>query len=202
MSSTYLSFAGAVTLLIASPGPMVALVIADARRGRLLWTILGGVLSAQVLMVGALVMIAVAMETHPGMLDGGQVLGGGYLVWLGLRSLRATPQRADRRAGLSSARHFWKALAVGLSNPKDILFFLAFLPSFIRGGEPFMPQAVILLLIWVAIDLAVLLGYGLLFQRLIDHPRVDRWLRYLPGYVLIGFGGLALSAGLQRLFGG
>ena len=32
MNATYLAFAAAITLLIASPGPVVALVIADARR--------------------------------------------------------------------------------------------------------------------------------------------------------------------------
>ncbi|HTO20023.1 MAG TPA: LysE family translocator [Pseudomonas sp.] len=199
MSATYLTFAGAVTLLIASPGPVVALVIADARRGGLWWTLLGGVLSAQVLMVGALVMIAMALQVHPGVLSWGQVLGGGYLLWLGLDALRAAPESPGECTDQPAVRRFWKALAVGLSNPKDILFFLAFLPGFIRVGAPFMQQALILLLIWVAIDLAVLLSYGLLFQRLAGHPQVDRWLRQLPGYVLIGFGGLALSVGLQRL---
>lgn len=199
MSATYLAFAGAVTLLIASPGPVVALVIADARRGGLWWTVLGGALSAQVLMVGALVMIAMTLQVHPGVLSWGQVLGGGYLLWLGLEALRAVRESPGECTGQPPVRRFWKALAVGLSNPKDILYFLAFLPGFIRVGEPFMRQAVILLLIWVAIDLAVLLGYGLLFQRLAGHPQVDRWLRRLPGYVLIGFGGLALSVGLQRL---
>ena len=199
MSATYLAFAGAVTLLIASPGPVVALVIADARRGGVVWTLLGGVLSAQVLMVGALVMIAMALQVHPGVLNWGQVLGGGYLLWLGLEALRAAPVSPGEDTGQASVRRFCRALAVGLSNPKDILFFLAFLPGFIHVGAPFMQQAVILLLIWAVIDLAVLLGYGLLFQRLAAHPQVDRWLRRLPGYVLIGFGGLALSVGLQRL---
>ena len=32
MTATYLAFAAAVALLIASPGPVVALVVADARR--------------------------------------------------------------------------------------------------------------------------------------------------------------------------
>ncbi len=41
MNATYLAFAAAVALLIASPGPVVALVVADARRAWPLWTILG-----------------------------------------------------------------------------------------------------------------------------------------------------------------
>lgn len=188
-------------MLIASPGPVVALVIAEARRGRLGWTILGGVLSAQVLMVTALVMIAMAVDIQPGVLDWGQVAGGGYLCWLGVDALRTSPDVEAPRGGQPAVRQFWKAFAVGLSNPKDILFFLAFLPAFIRIGEAFLPQAVALLLIWISIDLTILLGYGLLSRRLAGQATLNCWLRHLPGYVLLGFGGLSLLAGLNRLVG-
>src|SRR5690606_40642130 len=87
MTATYLAFAAAVALLIASPGPVVALVIADARRSWPLWTILGGVLSAQVLMIGALLMIYLALDLDPVILNWGQILGGLYLIWLGADGL-------------------------------------------------------------------------------------------------------------------
>lgn len=128
MNATYLAFAAAVALLIASPGPVVALVVSDARRRWPLWTILGGALSAQILMIAALVMIYLALDLDPLVLEAGQILGGLYLIWLGCDSLcggrseAAMPKRSE-------AHYFWRAMAVGLSNPKDILFFLAFLPA-------------------------------------------------------------------------
>jgi len=123
MNATYLSFAGAVALLIASPGPIVALVIADARRAWPAWTIAGGVISAQLLLVLALIAIYMTLDINPAALNWGQVLGGVYLTWLGVKTL-------GRRSKLGAeaprnAHGFWRAMGVGLSNPKDILFFLA-----------------------------------------------------------------------------
>lgn len=198
MNATYLAFASAVALLIASPGPVVALVVADARRVWPLWTILGGVLSAQVLMVGALLAIYLALDLKPVVLEWGQVLGGLYLIWLGADGLCG----GDAEVGQprrSQAHHFWRAMAVGLSNPKDILFFLAFLPGFILPAQPFAPQALTLISIWAIIDLCVLLAYSLLSRRLAGTGLVQRLLDILPGYFLVGLGLVSCSLGVLRM---
>lgn len=178
MNATYLAFAAAVALLIASPGPVVALVVADARRRWPLWTILGGAVSAQILMIAALVMIYLALDLDPLVLEAGQILGGLYLIWLGCDGLcggggeTTTPRRSE-------AHYFWRAMAVGLSNPKDILFFLAFLPGFILPAQPFAPQATVLIVIWLVIDLSILLAYSLLSRRLAGEGLVQRLLDIL-----------------------
>ena len=198
MSASYLAFAAAVALLIASPGPVVALVVADARRIWPLWTILGGVLSAQLLMVAALLLIYLALDLEPVVLEAGQILGGLYLIWLGCdglcggRSDSAMPRRSE-------AHCFWRAMAVGLSNPKDILFFLAFLPGFILPAQPFAPQATMLILIWAALDLSILLGYSLLSRRLAGHGLIRRLLDIVPNYFLLGLGLVSCALGLSRL---
>lgn len=74
--SDYLGFAITVFLLISSPGPIVALVVADGRRAFPWWTILGGLLSAQVLLVLALGLIHLAIGISPTLLLAGQILGG------------------------------------------------------------------------------------------------------------------------------
>ncbi|MCQ4325334.1 lysine transporter LysE [Stutzerimonas stutzeri] len=198
MNATYLAFAAAVALLIASPGPVVALVVADARRRWPLWTILGGVVSAQVLMVAALAMIYLALDLEPVVLEAGQVLGGLYLIWLGCDGLcggaseAAPPRRRE-------SHYFWRAMAVGLSNPKDILFFLAFLPGFILPAQPFAPQATALIAIWAAIDLSILLAYSLLSRRLSGAGRLQRLLDILPNFFLLGLGLVSCALGLSRL---
>lgn len=198
MNATYLAFASAVALLIASPGPVVALVVADARRVWPLWTILGGVLSAQVLMVGALLAIYLALDFEPVVLEWGQVIGGLYLIWLGADSLCGGGSD-DRQSARSQTHHFWRAMAVGLSNPKDILFFLAFLPGFILPAQPFAPQALTLIAIWAVIDLCVLLAYSLLSRRLAGAGLVQRLLDILPGYFLVGLGLVSCSLGVLRM---
>lgn len=198
MNATYLAFAAAVTLLIASPGPVVALVIADARRSWPAWTILGGVLSAQLLLIAALVLIYLALDLEPVILEWGQVIGGLYLIWLGADGLcgggddKPKPTRPQ-------AHYFWRAMAVGLSNPKDILFFLAFLPGFILPAQPFAPQAVALIAIWALVDVSILIAYSLVSRRLASHERLQRALDLLPSVFLLGLGLVSCAMGINSL---
>lgn len=198
MNATYLAFAAAVTLLIASPGPVVALVIADARRSWPAWTILGGVLSAQILIVAALLLIYLALDLNPVILEWGQVLGGLYLIWLGADGLcggRDETPLQDR----TQAHYFWRAMAVGLSNPKDILFFLAFLPGFILPAQPFAPQAITLIAIWALVDVSILVTYSLVSRRLSRYERLQRMLDLLPSFFLLGLGLVSCGMGITSL---
>lgn len=198
MNATYLSFALAVLLLIASPGPIVAMVIADARRSWPAWTIAGGVVSAQVLLMCSLVAIYTTLHINPAVLNWGQILGGVYLAWLGGNALINSSADAVQTGG--TAYGFWKTMGVGLSNPKDILFFLAFLPGFISPQEPFTVQAAALVLIWAAIDISILIAYSLLSRRLDRYRRIRRLLDCAPGIVLLGLGLLSFSLGVYRVF--
>ncbi|WP_455920918.1 LysE family translocator [Pseudomonas putida] len=198
MTTTYLSFALAVLLLIASPGPIVAMVIADARRAWPGLTIAGGVIAGQVLLICALAAIYTTLNFSVAVLNGGQVVGGLYLAWLGWQVLK--PRAAPREQAALSRFGFWKTMGVGLSNPKDILFFLAFLPGFISPQLPFTHQACMLLLIWVGIDVSILVAYSLLARRLDRYARVRRLLDLAPGIVLLALGLLSFSLGAWHVF--
>ena len=198
MNATYLAFAAAVTLLIASPGPVVALVIADARRSWPAWTILGGVLSAQLLLIAALVVIYLALDLKPAILEWGQVIGGLYLIWLGADGLcggnDGTPSLPR-----TQSHYFWRAMAVGLSNPKDILFFLAFLPGFILPAQPFAPQALALIMIWAVVDVSILVTYSLASRHLASHGRLQGLLDLLPSFFLLALGLVSCGMGVNSL---
>jgi len=193
--SQYLGFAVTVFLLISSPGPIVALVVADGRQGVPWWTILGGLLSAQVLLVLALGLIHLAIGISPSLLLAGQILGGLYLLWLGVRLFQAAGEAP------SSTRRgsFGRALLVGLSNPKDILFLVAFLPAFISLQVPLGQQALPLLAIWATIDLLVLLTYGHLAGRVHRLEGLGRLTQRLPSIALCLIGLASLSLGLRAL---
>jgi threonine/homoserine/homoserine lactone efflux protein len=195
--AAYLSFAAAVAVLIASPGPVIALVLAEGRRAWPAWTIAGGVLSAQLLLVAALIAIYLALDISPSMLNWGQVLGGFYLTLLGMKTLGGGAEQHEVRT--RNAHSFWKAMGVGLSNPKDILFFLAFLPGFIQHSAPFAPQAITLLLIWATIDITILVAYSLVARRIAGSLVLSRLLDLLPGFVLVGIGMFSLTMGMARL---
>jgi len=90
-------------------------------------------------------------------------------------------------------------MAVGLSNPKDILFFLAFLPGFILPSQPFTSQALALIVIWGVIDLSILLAYSLLSRRIATYSSVQRLLDLLPSVFLLGLGLISCLLGVSRI---
>jgi threonine/homoserine/homoserine lactone efflux protein len=93
----------------------------------------------------------------------------------------------------------FKAIFLNILNPKLTIFFLAFLPQFIKPGVA-SPLAELLLLsgVFMAMTFAVFVAYGLLahlFRRaVIDSPRVQSWLRRGFAATFAGLGTqLALS---------
>jgi threonine/homoserine/homoserine lactone efflux protein len=92
-----------------------------------------------------------------------------------------------------------KAILLNILNPKLTIFFLAFLPQFIKPGVA-SPLAELLLLsgVFMAMTFAVFVIYGLLahlFRRdVIESPRVQSWLRRGFAAAFAGLGTqLALS---------
>lgn len=201
MNATYLAFAAAVALLIASPGPVVALVVADARRSWPAWTILGGVISAQLLLIAALMLIYLALDLKPVILEWGQVLGGLYLIWLGADGLCGGGGEEAREVPRPQSHYFWRAMAVGLSNPKDILFFLAFLPGFILPAQPFALQALALITIWALVDVSILITYSLVSRQLSSNDRLQGLLDLLPNFFLLALGLVSCGMGVNSLIG-
>ncbi|MFJ2363706.1 LysE family translocator [Pseudomonas sp. NPDC087697] len=84
-----------------------------------------------------------------------------YLAWVlwhaPTQALVNTPAQGAARGRSAFAR----ALLVGLSNPKGLLFFSAFLPQFVRPQEPVAQQYVILALVSAAIDCMMMVIYAL-----------------------------------------
>ncbi|MGI9279699.1 MAG: LysE family translocator [Endozoicomonas sp.] len=98
-----------------------------------------------------------------------KVLGAVYLVYLGVTTIRKSitqPTKVSDGMGADTTpeftRLFKKAFLLGASNPKDIIFFMAFLPQFIQSGQDLLPQIVIIVITWVVVDLMCKLLYGLL----------------------------------------
>ena len=59
-------------------------------------------------------------------------IGVGYLLWLAWQTLRSTGAARDAVRALDTWRAFRTGFLVNLSNPKVILFVLAFVPQFVR----------------------------------------------------------------------
>ena len=164
MLSLYLTYAVSIAFLISSPGPVIALIISDSKHGWPTGTIWGGAISAVLLLMLSLLLLSFALAIDATMLEWGRVIGGLYLIYLGMTVLGSKEQIKTAKSHHHDC--FWRTMKVGLSNPKDILFFLAFLPSFIVATESFLQQSMTFIAIWLVVDLLIMLAYAAVAQKL------------------------------------
>jgi threonine/homoserine/homoserine lactone efflux protein len=138
---TFLLFFGAVLILMLTPGPNMAFVLASgAAYG---WR--GGVAAALGIGVVDIVFTLVCafglaglVAAYPALFDAVRWAGAAYLIWLAVNCIRsAGPGSKSARVGAEPSRWaiFTRGLASNIANPKAILFFLVFIPQFIDPGR-------------------------------------------------------------------
>jgi threonine/homoserine/homoserine lactone efflux protein len=203
--SNLLAFALAAVILIAVPGPSVLFVI--GRSLALGWK--GGVLTVLGNAAGQLVQVA-AVALGVGIVVAQSVIlfsavklaGAAYLVYLGIKAIR------HRRDHLSTERPpvdprplrlVAEGLAVGATNPKSVVFFVAVLPQFVdypSGAIPFQLAllGMVFLLIALLSDSLWAIAAGSARQWFARSPRRISAMEATGGALMIGLGGtLALT---------
>ena len=91
--------------------------------------------------------------------------GAAYLVFLGIKLLltksHAAPIEVSQLKGKGTPKQLYKqAFLVGISNPKDLLFFAALFPQFIDISAPQVPQLTLLALTWAVVDFGFVMIYA------------------------------------------
>jgi threonine/homoserine/homoserine lactone efflux protein len=200
MPEYYPLFIAASALLILTPGPNVALIVANsvaygARYGLL--TVAGTTLA----IIAHLALVGFGLQEALGVI--GAVFeylrwaGVAYLLYLGITTWRAPPADLDaiRAQPRSASRMVGRAVAVSLTNPKTLLFYGAFFPQFIAPTRPVGPQVWILCITFVAVAATVDSLWAIAAARaraaLAGHGRLRN---RISGGLLMGAGlGLALA---------
>src|SRR5690349_14527906 len=132
----YLVFVVATALLIATPGPNVALIVGTslthgARTGL---TAMAGVnIGVMVQLVAVAAGLAWLVELFSRHFDMIRFIGAAYLLFLGVQTLWKARMPASVQP-LSAQRAFSRGLAVAFANPKTLIFQAAFLPQFLTDG--------------------------------------------------------------------
>jgi threonine/homoserine/homoserine lactone efflux protein len=129
-----------------------------------------------------------------------KVAGGVYLLYLGIRMLRAGVAAAAPIAPAAPGSR-WKLFAntyiVTALNPKGIVFFVAFLPQFIDPQVPVATQLWILAVTFVvmaAINASLYAVFAGSARRLLATPRAQRRFNFAGGSLLSLAGIWALLA--------
>ncbi len=127
---------------------------------RSFWGILGQQLALVIHVVIVAAGVGIIVSNSPFLFMMIRYVGAAYLVYLGIRKLLAKAETSDASdspaAAESGISMFRRGLWVNLLNPKAIVFFLAFMPQFIRPNDPLLPQYAILTATVVVIDIIVM----------------------------------------------
>lgn len=167
---TWLLFSGAALVVILIPGPLSLLMISNSLNYGLLRSypaFLGGVLASVCLLSASALGLGALLLASEQLFSALKIVGGLYLFYLAWQSWKQSRQpatAAEVPVAQSNPRFgslFWRAFVLGASNPKDILFFAAFLPQFLNAQQPFLGQLLIMIATWTVLDLACKLAYGL-----------------------------------------
>ncbi|MDW4913716.1 LysE family translocator [Streptomyces californicus] len=214
MDAQLIAFTGVAAGMVALPGADFTVVVRNALASRTagLATALGvagGLLVHTALAVAGL---AAVLVTLPVLFRTVQLLGGAYVLYLGISALYALRRRngrsgqseegtADDGAGRPAPREFGRALRQGFLtnalNPKAPVLFLSLLPQFVPHGQPPLPRTLLLAVVVVMLALIWFPAVALLVDRLgrwLRRPRTARVVEGGSGVALTGLG-LALVTG-------
>jgi homoserine/homoserine lactone efflux protein len=195
----FLLYLAAWTAVAVSPGPAVMFVMSKAARRGTPGAIAGtvGIVSGHLVTFTAVALgLAALLAEYSGAMTAIRIGGALYLMYLGVRMILSKPSQGatvdtSAPAAPSTRSIVLQGLAVQLTNPKNLLFVLAFLPQFIRPGYPLFLQLSIMLVVTILVDAIVLLAYGHLAvrgARALKGSRFITWLERLFGAALIFFG--------------
>ncbi len=159
-----------------TPGPNGLLALTHGAlygAKRTISTILGGSLGFGLVIGVSMFGIGAILATASQLLIVLKLLGGAYLVWLGIQLMRSGPIELGSGADYLRPKRrtlFSQGLLSAVSNPKGILFFVAFLPQFINPAASLSTQFLIMALTFVVIEF----GYEITVASLAD--RIKPWL--------------------------
>ncbi|MDQ0983176.1 LysE family translocator [Streptomyces sp. V2I9] len=215
MDAQLIAFTGVAAGMVALPGADFTVVVRNALASRTagLATALGVVGGLLVHTALAVAGLAAVLVTVPVLFRTVQLLGGAYVLHLGISSLYAMRRRAghDRRdtpedgPARPAPRNVGRALRQGFLtnalNPKAPVLFLSLLPQFVPHGQPPLPRTLLLAAVVVVLALIWFPAVALLVDRLgrwLRRPRTARAIEGGSGVALTGLGLVLVTGPLLR----
>ena len=192
---TWIIYLLAAIGLSLSPGPNSLLALTHGAlhgRRKALWTIAGGAIGFTIVIALSMFGIGALLAASLTWLTVMKWAGGAYLVWLGIQVWRSPPIGLEVE-GSAMPRGGWSLFRQGalsaLTNPKGILFFVAFLPQFIDPERSLFVQFVVMAGTFAATEIATEL-----FIACMAH-RVSPWLKRVGRRFNQACGGVFMAIG-------
>jgi threonine/homoserine/homoserine lactone efflux protein len=183
----------------ATPGPNMLLVLSHSARFGLrsaMATMAGCMTSLLAMMSISAAGLGALLQTFPAVFDALRLAGAAYLAYLGIKSWRVPvlEQSVDALKVVvpvaKPAALFRQGMWVAASNPKAILFAVAFLPQFINPERAQLSQYALLLATFAALEVSWYFVYAASGKRLsvyLQRANVLKAFNRLTGGAFIGF---------------
>lgn len=204
-----------IFLLIITPGPVVALIISKSVNegpSSAFKTALGTNWASLILIFVASLTILGVINVGTAILNIVSICGCLFIVQMSIRSLIELFETAkentasdflmlEKKSAESAQKknNILTGFLVGISNPKDIIFFVAFFPQFLKVTQSEIVSLSVLSLIWIVIDLSILSGYIFLLRLLKDVGRYSRAIEIFSSMILLAVSVVGITISLRDL---
>ncbi len=194
--STWVLYAAAAVGLSLTPGPNGLLALTHGAlygTKKTLATIFGGLLGFAAVIGMSMFGIGALLHASSDLLTVLKWVGGAYLVWLGIQVWRSEPigvQNPTSSKISKPSKLFSQGFLSAVTNPKGILFFVAFLPQFIDPNASLFVQFLVMAATFVFVEF----WYELMVASLAD--RIQPWLRRVGKNFNRVFGSVFMAIGV------
>jgi threonine/homoserine/homoserine lactone efflux protein len=191
------AFIGVAAILTILPGADMALVTRNVltvgRRGTML-TIVGICAGCVIHATASALGLSAILATSATAFNVLKTIGAGYLVWIGVQSIRGArlpAPVATEQNRTSAVGPFLQGFLTNILNPKVAVFYLTFLPQFISPGEPVLRRSLLLAGVHITMGFVWLTSYAWFVDRIgsvLTQPVVKLNLERVTGGLLIALG--------------
>ncbi|WP_409483989.1 LysE family translocator [Arsenicicoccus dermatophilus] len=186
------AFLAVILAFLAPPGPDMTYMVAvglQGGRAAAIRAIVGIGAGMSVYAAAVALGLGAVAAAYPAALTGVKLAGATYLLWLAVSTFRTARTIAAGTAHVGSQRWFLRGAMVSLTNPKLILFFLAFLPRFLGQAQDTTAQLAMLGAVNVTTEVALYgavgVGASTFRNRFISRPGAQQALHRLAAAVYL-----------------
>ena len=198
---TVMALAGAMLVLAVTPGPGVFATVARALASgfsHAAIVVAGIVVGDLIFLLLAIYGLAIVAEVLGGLFSVVKYIGGAYLIWLGWKIWHSagSPVQLKGVKELSWRANFLSGLVITLGNPKVILFYLGFLPTFVDLQQLTHMDVLTAATVVSVVLASVLLSYAYMASRarqLFAEERAAKRLNRTAGGVMMATGAVLIA---------
>lgn len=192
---TWLLFLVTAIGISLTPGPNGLLALTHGAihgNQKTLWTIFGGVFGLTVIIALCMFGIGALVKSSIVWLTVLKVIGGAYLIWLGIKLWRSPPITVSTDIMLNETKGltlFRAGFFTAATNPKGLLFFSALLPQFIDPHRSMVAQFLVIGVTYAFVEFAVEYLYAATAHRIRPWlARVGRRFNQVCGGIFVAVG--------------